>query len=491
MALKIHNTMTRKKETFVPLQEGKVGMYACGVTVYDFSHIGHARAMVVFDAIQRYLKASGYDVTFVRNYTDIDDKIINRANEEGVTYDVISERYIKEFDDDMRALGVETPTQTPRATGHIAEMIRMVQTLIDKGKAYEVDGDVYFSVGSFTEYGKLSGKNPDDLLSGARVEIDERKRSPLDFALWKKSKEGEPWWDCPWGRGRPGWHIECSAMSQKYLGETFDIHGGGMDLVFPHHENEIAQAECTTGKPFARYWIHNGFVNINHEKMSKSLKNFLTIRDVLKSYHPEVVRLFLLSNHYRSPVDFSDQNLNEAKTGLERFYSLLLDVQMVHTAAKDDGGLDAAEQAALAEVRAFPEKFKDAMDDDFNTAAALGHLYGLTRMLNGILDRCKKDAGFVLAEAIARETQKVFADAGAVFGLLNEKPAAYFEKLKALGSASRGITKEEIEALIAQRLQARREKNWARADEIRNGLAEKGVVLKDSSQGTEWSFQES
>jgi cysteinyl-tRNA synthetase len=491
MSLKIYNTMTRKKEVFVPLREGKVGMYACGVTVYDFSHIGHARAMVVFDAIQRYLKASGYDVTFVRNYTDIDDKIINRAHEEGVTYDVISERYIKEFDDDMRALGVETPTQTPKATDHIAEMISMVQTLIDKGKAYEVDGDVYFSVSTFSDYGKLSGKNPDDLLSGARVEVDERKRSPLDFALWKKSKEGEPWWSCPWGKGRPGWHIECSAMSQKYLGETFDIHGGGMDLVFPHHENEIAQAECTTGKPFARYWIHNGFVNINHEKMSKSLKNFLTIRDVMKNYHPEVVRLFLLSNHYRSPVDFSDQNLAEAKTGLERFYALLLDLQTVKKAARADGELDPAEQAALAEVRAFPEKFKEAMDDDFNTAAALGHLYNLTRTLNGIADRCKKDAGCTLDEAIALEAQKVFAQAGKVFGLLQNQPAAYFEKLKALGSASRGISKQEIEGLIAQRLNARKEKNWARSDEIRNGLAEKGVILKDSPQGTEWSFKES
>jgi cysteinyl-tRNA synthetase len=369
-------------------------------------------------------------------------------------------------------------------------MITMVQALIDKGKAYEVDGDVYFSVGAFSDYGRLSGKNLDDLLSGARVEVDERKRSPLDFALWKKSKEGEPYWECPWGRGRPGWHIECSAMSQKYLGETFDIHGGGMDLVFPHHENEIAQAECTTGKPFARYWIHNGFVNINHEKMSKSLKNFLTIRDVLQNYHPEVVRLFLLSNHYRSPVDFSDQNLTEAKIGLERFYALLLDLQTAKKSAKAQGGLEPVEQSALVEVKALPEKCREAMDDDFNTAAALGHLHSLTRTLNGIVDRCKKDTGFTLDVALAREAQNVFTDAGRVFGLLNEQPAAYFEKLKALGSASRGISKQEIEQLIAERLSARKEKNWARSDEIRNGLAEKGVILKDSPQGTEWSFKE-
>ncbi len=326
MTINIYNTMKRKKEPFIPQKEKEVTMYACGVTVYDLSHIGHARAMVVFDVIYRYLRASGYDVTFVRNYTDIDDKIINRANEESVPFNVISERYIKEFDIDMKALGIKVPEHTPRATEHINEMIEMIETLIKKGHAYVVDGDVYFDVSSFKEYGKLSGKDTDSLLSGARVNIDERKKSPVDFALWKNSKEGEPSWDCPWGKGRPGWHIECSVMSKKYLGDTFDIHGGGMDLIFPHHENEIAQAECASGKEFAKYWIHNGFVNIDKEKMSKSLKNFLTIRDVLKDYHKEVIRLFLLSNHYRSPVDFSHQNLIEAKTGLDRFYSVLRDL---------------------------------------------------------------------------------------------------------------------------------------------------------------------
>jgi len=307
MTINIHNTMKRKKEPFIPQKEGKVTMYACGVTVYDLSHIGHARAMVVFDVIHRYLRASGYNVTFVRNYTDIDDKIINRANEESVPFNVISERYIKEFDIDMEALGIMVPEYAPKATEHISEMIEMIETLIEKGHAYVVEGDVYFDVSSFKGYGKLSGKDTDSLLSGARVDVDERKKSPVDFALWKNSKEGEPSWDCPWGKGRPGWHIECSVMSKKYLGDTFDIHGGGMDLIFPHHENEIAQAECASGKEFAKYWIHNGFVNIDKEKMSKSLKNFLTIRDVLKDYHYEVIRLFLLSSHYRSPVDFSHQ----------------------------------------------------------------------------------------------------------------------------------------------------------------------------------------
>ncbi|MEI6127361.1 MAG: cysteine--tRNA ligase, partial [Pseudomonadota bacterium] len=333
-------------------------------------------------------------------------------------------------------------------------------------------------------------KDTDSLLSGARVEIDGRKRSPLDFALWKKSKEGEPVWESPWGNGRPGWHVECSAMSQKYLGETFDIHGGGMDLIFPHHENEIAQAECTTGKSFARYWIHNGFVNINHEKMSKSLKNFLTIREVLTSYHPEAIRLFLLSHHYRSPVDYSDQNLAEAKTGLDRFYALLNDLRIVQKAAKPEDALDPAERKAGEEAQAFPEKFKGAMDDDFNTAAALGHLYSFTRTLNSLVDRSKKDAAFKLQEALVQQAQSIFENAGSVLGLFSESPAAYFQAQKETAIGSRGIAKEEIERLIAERLRARKEKNWSRADEIRTCLLEKGIVLKDSPQGTDWSFSD-
>lgn len=490
MSLKIYNTMTRRKEDFVPLREGQVGLYACGVTVYDFSHIGHARAMVVFDVVQRYLRSCGYRVVFVRNYTDIDDKIITRANEEGVPFTEITSRFIAEFDRDMAALGVETPTHTPRATEHIPDMIAMIQNLIAKGIAYEVDGDVYFSVERFEGYGRLSGKNLDELVAGARVEVDERKRSPLDFALWKKSKEREPFWESPWGNGRPGWHIECSVMSQRYLGETFDIHGGGMDLVFPHHENEIAQSEAATGKPFARYWMHNGFVNINHEKMSKSLKNFLTIRDVLKKYHPEAVRLFLLSNHYRSPVDFSDQNLNEAKTGLDRFYGLLQDLQSVRTEARAAAPDDPVERKARDELAAFPEKFREAMNDDFNTAAALGHLHGLTRTLNGLIDRCKKNQSPALPDELAAAACSIFTDAGAVLGLFREASAAYFARQRDAALQARGITQDEIERLIAERLQARREKNWARADQIRDRLAAQGVILKDSAQGTQWSFKD-
>ncbi|MCJ7493900.1 MAG: cysteine--tRNA ligase, partial [Deltaproteobacteria bacterium] len=311
MPLKIYNTLTKKKEEFLPLQKGKVSMYVCGVTVYDRCHIGHARAAVVFDVLFRFLRYRGYEVTYVRNYTDVDDKIIKRANQEGVSCQEIAKRYIQEYEEDMEALGMERPTHEPRATENISQIIDLVKKLVEKGFAYTVDGDVYFSVEKFSSYGKLSGRDLEEMRAGARVEVDERKNNPLDFALWKSSKPGEPEWDSPWGRGRPGWHIECSAMSQRYLGESFDIHGGGQDLIFPHHENEIAQSEAATGKPFVRFWVHNGFVNINHEKMSKSLGNILAIRDLLQDHHPEVLRLFLLSNHYRSPVDFSLQNMIE------------------------------------------------------------------------------------------------------------------------------------------------------------------------------------
>jgi len=441
---------------------------------------------VVFDVIYRYLRASGYEVTFVRNYTDIDDKIINRANEEGVAFNVISERYIKEFDIDMAALDIMVPEHTPRATEHIGGMIEMIETLIEKGHAYVVEGDVYFDVSSFKEYGKLSGKDTDSLLSGARVDVDDRKKSPVDFALWKNSKAGEPSWDCPWGKGRPGWHIECSVMSKKYLGDTFDIHGGGMDLVFPHHENEIAQAECASGKEFAKYWIHNGFVNIDKEKMSKSLKNFLTIRDVLKNYHSEVVRLFLLSNHYRSPVDFSHQNLIETKTGLDRFYSVLSDISNDDLfVAKEDS---ADEKKVKIELDSFPEKFREAMDDDFNTAAAIGHLYVLTRSLNSIIDAAKKNSGKI-SGSIAEKTKGIFSEVGNVLGLFQTAPDTYFDAMKKDGLASSGTSEDDIEKLVNERTAAKKEKNFARADEIRDLLTEKGILLKDTPQGTEWSFK--
>jgi len=491
MALKIYNTMKRKKEIFKPLQAGKVGMYVCGVTVYDYSHIGHARAMVVFDVIQRYLRFCGYDVTYVRNYTDIDDKIINRAREEGVAFNIISELYIKEFDRDMDSLGVQKPAFTPRATHHIQEMISMIQILMDRGKAYEVDGDVYFNVRQFSGYCKLSGKDIDSLVSGARVEIDKRKQSPLDFALWKKSKEGEPSWETPWGSGRPGWHIECSAMSQKYLGETFDIHGGGMDLIFPHHDNEIAQAECATGKQFVRYWMHNGFVNIDKEKMSKSLKNFLTIREVLEIYHPEVVRLFLLSNHYRSPVDYSQQNLIEIKIGLDRFYTLLNELESVQdSSVVMDVSENREDESVRDQLAGFELKFKEAMDDDFNTAAAIGLLFSLTRSLNVLVDKKQKDCLFKFEKDLAAKALDVFRRCGSVLGLFQEVPSEYFEKQRETSLKESGLNRDDVEQLIAERIKARENKDWKAADEIRNSLAEKGIVLKDSPQGTEWTFKE-
>ena len=327
MALRIYNTLTGKKEEFVPIHEKRVGMYVCGVTVYDLCHIGHARSAIIFDTIHRYLQYRGYEVTYVRNFTDIDDKIINRANAEGTDFKTIAEKYIHEFQVDMGALGLERATIEPRATEHIPEMIRLISTLVEKGYAYARGGDVFFAVGRFRDYGKLSKRNLEEMQAGARVDIDEKKENPLDFALWKGSKPGEPFWESPWGKGRPGWHIECSVMSQKYLGETFDIHGGGKDLIFPHHENEIAQSEAATGKLFARYWVHNGFINIDKEKMSKSLGNILTIKDILKEWHPEALRLFLLSSHYRSPLDYSEASLGEAKAGLDRFYTTLKAIQ--------------------------------------------------------------------------------------------------------------------------------------------------------------------
>jgi len=368
MALRLYNTLAGEKEPFIPRVAGKVGMYVCGVTVYDFCHIGHARAGIVFDMIYRYLRFSGYDVTYVRNYTDIDDKIINRANQEGTDYRTIADRYIATFDEDMDRLGMLRPTIEPKATDHIEDIISIIQRLIDNGHAYAVDGDVYFAVETFPTYLKLSGRNLDDMLAGARVDVDERKRNPMDFALWKGSKPGEPFWQSPWGAGRPGWHIECSAMSMRFLGPSFDIHGGGKDLVFPHHENEIAQSEGANGCRFVNYWLHNGFVNINSEKMSKSLGNFFTIREVLELFDPETLRFFILQAHYRSPLDYSDQNLREAQTGLSRIYDALaaLDLALERPAVETAVLPSAAEFAE--KVAGLLPRFNEAMDDDFNTA---------------------------------------------------------------------------------------------------------------------------
>ncbi len=486
MALRIYNTLTAKKEEFIPLQEKKVGLYVCGVTVYDLCHIGHARSAIVFDTIYRYFQYRGYEVSFIRNFTDIDDKIIKRANEEGTNYKAIAEKYIREFNIDMGRLELEKPSVEPRATEHIPEMIQLISLLIQKGFAYQGKGDVFFSVEKFKNYGKLSGRNLDEMQAGARVEIDEKKENPLDFALWKASKPGEPFWESPWGEGRPGWHIECSVMSQKYLGETFDIHGGGKDLIFPHHENEIAQSEAATGKPFARYWIHNGFVNIHKEKMSKSLGNILTIKETLKDWHPEVLRLFFLSSHYRSPVDYSVDSLSDAKTGLDRFYTTLKAIQD-EIRKKGEGGSAPLEETRQT-VESFQIRFEEAMDDDFNTAQALGYFYDLHTHLNRLLDVSK---GHPTEEILSLLKQGLdhFRNRGWVFGLFQEDPEHYLGEQKKERLKKLNLAEEEVVKLMEERNQARKEKNWKRADEIRTELLSKEIVLEDTPTGTNWKLK--
>lgn len=490
--LRLYNTMSKTKEELVPIGEGKVGIYTCGITAYDVCHVGHARSAVVFDVITRFLRYRGFDVTYVKNFTDIDDKIIERANAENTTIGEIADRYIAAHDRDMDALGVLRPTVTPRATEHIDGMIAIIEKLIAKGLAYVVDGDVYYAVERFPSYGKLSGRNLEEMMAGARIDVNERKHNPLDFALWKSSKPGEPWWESPWGRGRPGWHIECSVMSQHYLGETFDIHGGGEDLIFPHHENEIAQSEGATGKPLARYWVHNGFVRVNSEKMSKSLGNFATIQQMLERYHPEVLRLFMLSSHYRSPVDFAEDSLAEARSGMDRFYSTLGSVKEKLKGAfttpvitKDD--LTGKDKEVVEKLEELKQRFLEAMEDDFNTARALGHVFEAARVLNGYLAESKTpldpSPAFVLSAAWS-----LMDELGAVLGLFRDDPEAYFRKDRDREARKRGIDIGEVEELIKRRCEARAAKEWAKADEIRLLLLEKNIVLMDSPAGTTWKF---
>ncbi|OGL44385.1 MAG: cysteine--tRNA ligase [Candidatus Schekmanbacteria bacterium RBG_16_38_11] len=490
MALSIYNSMTGKKEAFVPRTERKVGMYACGVTVYDVCHIGHARSAIVFDVIKRYLEQKGYEVTFIKNFTDIDDKIINKAKAEGKTCEEISGKYIKKYYEDMHALGVSDATIEPRATQYIEEITGMVKGLIEKGYAYEIDGDVYFSVKKFNGYGKLSKKNIDELESGARVEVDERKKDPLDFALWKSSKPGEPFWDSPWGKGRPGWHIECSVMSMKHLGECFDIHGGGKDLIFPHHENEIAQSEAFSGKPLAKYWVHNGFVNINSQKMSKSLGNFFTIKDVLKLYEPEVIRLFLLLTHYRSPLDFSEDNLKSALSGLERVYTTLKRIKEIKEEFRVKAGQTLKEsgekqkKSFLEEVSSFKASFEEAMDDDFNTAKALGKVFELIKEINIFINE-KRDFSKDDLDSLT-EAGNLIKKNGKILGLFQDDPQEWFKKSWVESPVSEEISEEEVNRLIEERNSARKKKDWQAADRIRKELLEKNIILEDTPSGTKW-----
>ncbi len=481
MSLLIYNTLTGKKEEFVPLKENQIGIYVCGVTAYDYCHVGHARAAIVFDTFYRYFQHLGYEVRFVRNFTDIDDKIINRANEEGINWQEVNRKYIEAFYEDMGKLNIAAPTEEPKATDHIPEMLDMIQSLVDQDLAYESEGDVYYSVKSFKDYGCLSGKNIDDLQSGARVEVSEIKRDPLDFALWKKSKPGEPFWESPWGPGRPGWHIECSAMSKKYLGDTFDIHGGGKDLVFPHHENEIAQSCGCTGKQPVRYWVHNGFVNIDKEKMSKSLGNFFTIRKVYKKYHPEVLRLFLISSHYRSSINFSEKNLEDATKVLSRFYEGLAG------AHKKIGKLDLASISDFQEkVKNHPltKKFETAMNDDLNTAVAMAHMNEELRNLNTAF----LDKGNSSLEELAVAT-KAWETAGKILGLFFLTPAEFKKELFETKNRDLDLDVSKIEQLIAGRKSARQSKNWVEADRCRDELAQMGILIEDTPNGTEWKLK--
>ncbi|MBR3016673.1 MAG: cysteine--tRNA ligase [Clostridia bacterium] len=459
--MQIYNSATRKKEEFIPLHEGKVGIYACGPTVYDFFHIGNARPFITFDVLRRYFEHRGYEVTFVQNFTDIDDKMIKRANKENITVKDLGDRFIKEYYQDAKALGIRPATVHPRATEHIGEIIHLVKTLEEKGYAYEVNGDVYFDTKKDMGYGKLSGQNLDDLEAGARIDVDEVKKNPADFALWKAQKPGEPAWPSPWGMGRPGWHIECSAMSMKYLGDTFDIHCGGKDLLFPHHENEVAQSECATGKPFARYWMHNGFINIDNEKMSKSLGNFFTVRDILKEYDPEDVRMFMLSAHYRSPINFSREMVAQAHASLQRLYTARENLLFLKKNAPDKELTD-GEKALLNRVKEYAARFDAAMDDDLNTADAIGAIFEIV-----------KDANVTLNEQSAK---------AAVEGVLN----TLLELTGVLGllmkAAEEGLP-AEIQQMADERAQARKEKNWKRSDELRDALAAAGYLVKDTPQG--------
>ena len=479
MSLLIYNTLTRKKEEFIPLIANQIGMYVCGVTVYDYCHVGHARAAIVFDTFYRYFQYLGYEVCFVRNFTDIDDKIINRANETGVDWQEVNQKYIAAFYEDMGKLNITAPTEEPKATAHIPEMLNMIQSLVDQDKAYETGGDVFYSIKSFKDYGSLSGKNIDDLQSGARVEVNETKRNPLDFALWKKSKPGEPFWDSPWGPGRPGWHIECSAMSKKYLGDTFDIHGGGKDLVFPHHENEIAQSCGCTGKQPVRYWVHNGFVNIDKEKMSKSLGNFFTIREVYKKYHSEVLRLFLISSHYRSPIDFSEKNLDDATKVLSRFYEGLAGVRK-----KIEGLIPASDFQEKVKNHTLTKKFAAAMNDDLNTAVAIAHMNEELKNLNSAVLGNNNTSLEDLAVATT-----AWEAAGKILGLFSRAPEEFEKELFAIKNSDLGVDVSKIEQLIADRNSARQSKNWAEADRCRDELTQMGILIEDTPNGTEWKLK--
>ncbi len=478
--MQFYNTMSRKKETFTPVRKGLVGVYACGITAYALSHIGHARSAVAFDILVRLLRYKGYEVTFVRNFTDVDDKIIKRANDEGVSSTEIAETYIKAYHEDMDRLGVIRADIEPRATEHIQEMLNLTERLIADGKAYATpSGDVYFRVRSFPGYGKLSGRTPDDLRSGARVVPGDEKEDPLDFALWKSAKPGEPYWESPWGKGRPGWHIECSAMSEKYIPLPLDIHGGGLDLIFPHHENEIAQTEAALGKPLANIWMHNGFVQVDSEKMSKSLGNFKTIRDILESYLAETLRYFLAGKHYRSPIDFSLDNMDESERSQKRVYECLREVDKA--LARENWKPGAAPAELVEELKQQDQSFMDALEDDVNTAAAMGHLFNMVRIAGRVLEdkKLRNSEG-------GRDILKAFRDATAkwdtLLGLFAQKPEGFLASLREIRARRRGLDMNKVAGLLRERQEARAAKDFARSDAARDELAALGVEVRDTPE---------
>ncbi|MBD5639862.1 cysteine--tRNA ligase [Clostridium botulinum] len=462
--MKVYNTLTNKKEEFVTLVPGEVKMYVCGPTVYNFFHIGNARTFVVFDSIRRYLEYRGYKVKFIQNFTDIDDKMIKKANEEGITVKELGDRFIKEYYKDADDLNIERATKNPRATEFMDEIIRFVSDLIEKGYAYEIDGDVYFSTKRFGDYGKLSGQNLEELQLGSRINVDERKKEPMDFAIWKSQKPGEPAWESPWGMGRPGWHIECSCMAYNLLGETIDIHAGGSDLSFPHHENEIAQSEARTGKQFAKYWLHSAFVNVNNQKMSKSLNNFFTAREILEKYDADVLRMFMLSGHYRTQINFSMELLDSTKAALDRLYNSINNLENLLDEVKNEELRD-EELEYKNELQKYKEKYKEKMDDDFNTADAISVIFDLIRDVN-------TNVTIESSKELVKYTLDLIRELGNPLGILQESTKASLE--------------EEIEKFIEERQKARKEKNWALADKIRDNLKERGIVLEDTPHGVRW-----
>ncbi|MDD3840721.1 MAG: cysteine--tRNA ligase [Clostridia bacterium] len=461
--MKLYNTLSRKKEDFMPLKDKQVTMYSCGPTVYNYIHIGNARPFIVFDTLRRYMEYKGYDVTFIQNFTDIDDKMINKANQMNISVKELGEKFIKEYFTDADALGIKRATVHPKATEHIQDIIKFIQKIIDKGYAYVIDGDVYFDTYKFDEYGKLSHQNLEELESGARIEVNQKKKNPMDFAVWKAQKAGEPGWDSPWGKGRPGWHIECSVMATKYLGDTIDIHSGGQDLIFPHHENEIAQSESATGKPFARYWLHNGYINVDNKKMSKSLGNFFTVRDIIQEYDPEVVRFFMLSAHYRSPINFSKDLIEQAKSSLGRLYNAKNNLEYILDRAQDRS-MGKNELELFDSLERYKDKFEKAMDDDINTADAIAALFELVKFSNLNLSN-SSSRELVLA------AYNTLVKLSSVLGILNKQ---------------KQVLDGEIEKLIQERQEARKQKNWALADEIRDRLAKQGIILEDTPDGVKW-----